>query len=60
MQRKKQRMKLNTLIDMEETMLRLRVKQDPLFALTLLSNFRPSASLRQINNSIQTTQGESK
>ena len=50
---KQQRMHLNTLIDIEETMLRLKLKQDPLFALSLLTVFRPRASLRQLNNSIK-------
>jgi len=48
------KMQINTLIDIEETKLRLalQLEQEPfqLFKLELLANFRPNASLRQINN----------
>ena len=48
------KMQINTLIDIEETKLRLalQLEQEPfqLFKLELLANFRPGASLRQINN----------
>lgn len=50
--RKAQKLHINTLIDIEETMIRLKLKQDPLYALSLLAAFRPGASLRQINNTI--------
>lgn len=43
---------INTEIDIEETMIRLRLKQDPNYRVKMLCAFRPGASLRQINNSI--------
>jgi len=51
-QQKSARMKLNILIDLEETKIRLRLqaKQDADYKLQLLTNFRPNASLRQIDN----------
>jgi hypothetical protein len=48
---KKAKMHINTLIDMEETMLRLKIKEDNHLALQMLCAFRPNASLRQIKNS---------
>jgi len=49
---KQTKLKLNTLIDIEETMLRLQLKQPEkeFLRLQFLINFRPNASLRQINN----------
>ena len=46
-----QRLQINSLIDQEETLLRIKLKQaKPSFNLAMLINFRPNASLRQINN----------
>jgi len=46
------RMKINALIDMEETKIRIKLQQekDANYRLQLLINFRQNASLRQINN----------
>jgi hypothetical protein len=51
-QAKINRLKLNTLIDIEETKIRLdlQLQNTEHFKLGLLANFRPNASLRQINN----------
>ena len=51
---KKQKMQINTLIDMEETMLRIKLKQDQEFQFQIFcaAATRPDASLRQLNNSI--------
>lgn len=49
---KQQKLAINTLIDMEETMLRLELKKDQELALDLLAAFRPDATLRQIKNSL--------
>lgn len=51
-QKQTQRMKLNNLIDIEETILRLKIKQDANLALNMLIAFRPNASLRQIHNTL--------
>lgn len=49
-----QRLKVNTMIDLEETRLKLQLQENNLnrtnLALEMLINFRPNASLRQINN----------
>jgi len=52
MKKVKAKLKINTQIDIEETYLRIKLNQttDALFRLQLLINFRPDASLRQINN----------
>lgn len=45
------KLKLNSMIDCEETMLRLHLKQaNDLIKLQLLMFVRPNASLRQTNN----------
>jgi len=48
----KARLKLNTLMDLEETRIRLDLQNEQTahYKLQLLANFRPGASLRQINN----------
>ena len=45
-------LRTNTLKDIEETNIRLRINRDSdeLYKLALLMNFRPNATLRQINN----------
>ncbi len=52
--RKKQKLAINTLADIEETNLRLELSKDTFhaqdLALGLLINFRPGATLRQLNN----------
>ena len=48
----KAKLKLNTLIDIEETLLRLKIKNDSEFALLMFCAYRPNATLRQIKNSI--------
>lgn len=50
--RSKAKMHVNTLIDIEETLLRLALKRKlgAIIRLQMLINFRPNASLRQINN----------
>lgn len=49
--KRKAKMRINTLIDMEETMLRLNLKQaSDEIRLQLLMFIRPNASLRQTNN----------
>ena len=52
MKKVKAKLKINTQIDIEETYLRIKLNQttDAFFRLQLLINFRPDASLRQINN----------
>lgn len=51
----KTRMRLNTKILIEETQIKIKLRQekDPIFKLEMLSCFRPNASLRQINNTRQ-------
>jgi hypothetical protein len=46
------KMRINTLIDIEETKLRIALQQEQadFLKIQLLANFRPNASLRQINN----------
>lgn len=51
-EKQKQKMKLNTLIDIEETRLRSKLKKDANLALAMLCAFRPKASLRQIKNTL--------
>lgn len=48
----KAKMRINTLKDVEETEIRLRLKEygSDHFNLKMLANFRSDASLRQINN----------
>ena len=45
-------LRTNTLKDIEETQIRLRInlESDEFYKLSLLINFRPHASLRQISN----------
>jgi hypothetical protein len=50
-QLRKVKMRINTMIDLEETKLRLQLaKADELIRLQLLACFRPNASLRQMEN----------
>ncbi len=51
-QRKTNKLKLNTLIDIEELQIRLKLKEDQELALLMLAAFRPDASLRQIKNAL--------
>jgi hypothetical protein len=50
--KKKIKMHLNTLKDMEETALRLKLKQDAELAILMLIAYREDATLRQIKNAI--------
>ena len=56
----KQKLQLNTLIDIEETYLRIELAEQNLhrniLALGLLANYRQDASLRQINNNYKLNQ----
>ena len=44
------KLKINTIKDIEETQIRLKLKQDDMFKLEMLVAFRPDATLRQIKN----------
>ncbi len=51
-QQKTNKLKLNTLIDIEELQIRLKLKEDQELALLMLAAFRSDASLRQIKNAL--------
>jgi len=46
------KLKLNTLVDIEELQIRLKLAEDDQYKITMLCAFRPDATLRQINNAI--------